>query len=117
VYRAEEFTYARVIFDKTLVEVNRSFLGFYDIEKGYLCRRFNQVEASTNAALGTDDAVLDQGLEYLGKKGWRYILGFADVFFVDNLPGRLAGHVKNGADGVFCGTGNNQNSSFFPANS
>jgi len=76
--------------------------------KGNLCWRFGQIEATANPTLGTDDAVLDQWLEDLGEKSRSDILCFADIFFIDDFPGRLTGHMKNGADGVFCGSGNNQ---------
>ena len=100
-YRAEEFTLACAVFDQALIEIHGPFLGFYDVKQGYLCRCFGEIEAAANSTLGTDDAVLDQRLEYLGEKCWGDILLFADIFFVDDLPDRLAGHVKDGTDGVF----------------
>jgi hypothetical protein len=61
--------------------------------------------------LGAYDAVLDQWLEYFGKKGRSDILRLADILFENDLPGRLAGHIKNGTDCVFCRSSNNQGNS------
>ena len=111
-YRAEEFAFAGVVFDQALVEIDGSFLGFYDIQQGYLCRWFRQIKATANPTLGAYDAVLDQWLEYFGKKGWCDILCLADIFFENDFPGRLAGHIENGTDGVFCRSSNNQGNPF-----
>ena len=112
--RAEEFALTVAVFNQTLVEVNGPFLGFYDVKQGYLLGCFRQVKPTPDPPLGTDNALLDQGLEYFGKKGRRDILCFTDIFLVDDFSGRLTGHVEYGTDGVFCCAGNNQNRFLLP---
>ena len=78
-YRAEEFTLACAVFDQALIEIHGPFLGFYDVKQGYLCRCFGEIEAAANSTLGTDDAVLDQRLKYLGEKCRGDILCFENT--------------------------------------
>jgi len=105
---AEDVPLAGAFPGQALIDVERSLLGLHYIEQGDLLGRLEQVEAAADPALGTDDAGLDQGLKYLGKKSRSDVLGPADVLFEDDFSAWLFGQEEYCAYCIFSGAGNDQ---------